>query len=614
MRCPKCSNSFQVLPDGTTRAASSASAPPKPRPKRKMTQVGLGPSVAPPGPPPPPKPVAGPGKSSSSAAPSLSHEDVDLPAPLSPPPLADLPAPKIGGASLDLDPFGDAPTAVDLPAPKTEAEPRPSGFDPFADMDLPAPMEGASETDLPAPLGHGHGGVDLPAPMSSTDRGGTDLPALRGGGSFEDEIDLPMALTDAELPAPISMSSDLPMSLEQENLPVPRDDFSDPPLDGPIRDHGGGPIELDLPDGEDLSLDMELDPGVNRPAPVPPLPTVGGTPGPASERPDPGARVNRDSAELDLPVSDDLEFSELPSLEEGEADVHRMPHPGDGTRAPTAKHKRSIDIRRALAKKRPPWLMKLVAAAVGASFVLGLGFYLGNTKYGLFGVHVVEPFLPGAGDVVETTLAVQSAEADAADDTYTSTRQGLAQLEGALGSARLNRALVARALLHQSFFQIRYGQEAQSAAEADAHRMHLKRRGDEAPGIHVALAANALRQNDLALAQSELALAKAEDASDPYVDLVEGELALAGKDPKSAADAFGRAFSKDGSARAQWGIARSHRLAGNAQDLVAAANATLEASPAHAGARVAVAEGLAAQGDTDGAYALLQAPAGLVPD
>ncbi len=578
MRCPKCSDSFRVHPDGSTRADSDARTSSQPRAKRKMTKVGLGPNVPSSGPPA--------DKSGASAAPSLPPDEMDLPAPLSASAFEDLPAPKPAPNSLDLDPFGDLQGVEDLPAPKAANEATPSGFDPFSDMDLPAPKEPLSGVDLPAPRSSGGGGASA------------DLPALKGSRSSGEEVDLPMALTDGELPAPIALESDLPILAGQSDLPVARDDFSGPPGG---RGRGGGPVELDLPDGEDLALEMDVDPTMERPAPPPPPPPLSSGLGGGG----------RDSAELDLPASDDLEFSELPPA--GEDGVTHLPHPGTegGSLAPEAGRKRTIDIGAALARKRPPWLIKAVAAIGGIALVLGAGFYLGSTKYGLFGIHLAEPFLPASGDAVQVTQTIQQAETTASVDTYHATAQALAQLEQARRDARLNQTLIARSLMHESYSQIRYGQEAQSAARADELRLHLQRRGDEAPGIHLALAANALRQGDLNLATTEIALAKSEDPSDAYVDFVAGEIALASPDAKNVVAAFESAHQKDGSARAQWGLARAYRHVGERDKALAAAKETQRMSPNHAGARVAVAEGLIANDEFDAAYELLQIPAGL---
>ena len=185
MRCPKCSESFQVHRDGSTAKAGGGAAPGASTPPRgKRTKVGIGPNV------PPPAPAA----VIRSQAPDLPSpdEDVDLPAPFVGSDFMDLPAPKTGAHPLDLDPFADLDSA-DLPAPKREAST--SGFDPFADMDLPALREAA-------------GGTDLPAPLHRSAESEVDLPVFKSGGSGAagdargDETDLPMALTDADLPTP----------------------------------------------------------------------------------------------------------------------------------------------------------------------------------------------------------------------------------------------------------------------------------------------------------------------------------------------------------------------------------------------------------------------------
>jgi hypothetical protein len=390
--------------------------------------------------------------------------EVDLPAPFSGGDFADLPAPKKGGRSLDFDPFDD-PGVADLPAPKAQAEP--SGFDPFADMDLPAPLEGPGGTDLPAPMSAASGTeIDLPAPMGGARA--TEIEPIGG------EIDLPMALTDADLPtpragsavpAPISLDSELPMPFDQKDLPIARDDFMDLDLDGPERVHGGGPIELDLPDGVDL--DLELDAPPRAPGPPPPLGQPFGAPGggPPGEMPSPD-RISRDSAELKLPESDELEFSGLPG--EGEDGVHRMPNPGGAGPNVFTPSEGKVKVQ-GLKIKRPPWLMKAAAVVAAIAAVLGAGFYLGTTQYGLFGIHLVEPFLPASGDAVLVAQAIEDAEIIAAADTYGATRQALTRLEVERRGASLNRSLIARSLLHESYYQVRYGRARGGCAPQRRH-------------------------------------------------------------------------------------------------------------------------------------------------
>ena len=631
MRCPKCSESFQVHRDGSTAKAGGGAAPGASSPPRaKRTKVGIGVN-APPPPPPPPAAVL---KSPPSDLP-MATDEVDLPAPLGSSDFADLPAPSVGKAgrtkkggglddfggfddlpapktgarSLDFDPFSDldsadlpAPMSADLPALKHEASP--SGFDPFADVDLPAPLHAAGGTDLPAPLGASLGPE-------------FDLPAVRGGGragSLGDEIDLPMAVTDADLPtpagrsnvpAPISLDSDLPMSRDQQDLPIARDDFMDLEIDGPERTHGGGPIELDLPEGGDLDLEMDLDLPPRRPGPPPLIGQPGAPPIGSMPGDDPLAR---DSAELALPEADGLGLSDPPP-EAGDG-VHRMPRAGgvspEFDTAPSSARKK-------IRFKQPPWLMKAVAALLVLGVIVGSGFYLGKTKYGLFGIHLLEPLLPASGDPARVAQAIEEAELIAASDTYLGEREALAKLQTARDGASLNRAIIARTLLHESYNILRYGPNAESSDVADALRVHLRRRGDEAPRVHVALAADALRNSDMSTATAEVALGAQDDPSDPYLDLVAGEIALKSRDGQIALDAFSGALKKHESARAQWGLARAHKVLGNVDEAVAAAGATRTLSPNHAGARVVLAERLISEGELDAAYELLQVPAGLAP-
>ncbi len=600
MRCPKCSESFQVHRDGSTAKAGGGAAPAASKPPpAKRTKVGIGAKA----PPPPPVAVI---KSQPSDLP-MPADEVDLPAPFAGSEIADLPAPSVrgfedlpasqtGAHALDLEPFAGFDSA-DLPAPKHDVSP--SDFDPFADIDLPALRDAAGGTDLPAPLNRSlEPDSDLPVAKYGSASSGPD--------SLSDELDLPMALTDAELPtpragsnvpSPISLDSDLPMSSEQKDLPIARDDFMDLELDGPERIHGGGPIELDLPEGEDLALEMELDTPRRAPGPPPPIGAMPGAGGMAS-----------DSGELRLPESDEVDLSAFPAGDE----VHRMPRlGGQGPEFQTAPSREKKKIKFEL--KRPPWLMKALAAVAVFTIIVGSGFYLGTTKYGLFGMHLLEPMLPASGDPALVAQTVEEAESIAASDTYVAQQQAIAKLQAARADAGLNRSLAARTLLHESYSLVRYGPNMEGASVADALRLHLQRRGDEAPRVHVALAADALRNADTGVAKSEIALASQDDPSDAYVDLVAGEIALKSRDGETAVGAFGRAQKKDDSARAQWGLARGYDMLGKSEEAAAAARATQKLSPSHAGARVAVAELMIAEGELDAAYELLQVPAGLAP-
>ncbi|WP_394826405.1 tetratricopeptide repeat protein [Pendulispora albinea] len=75
-------------------------------------------------------------------------------------------------------------------------------------------------------------------------------------------------------------------------------------------------------------------------------------------------------------------------------------------------------------------------------------------------------------------------------------------------------------------------------------------------------------------------------ASDEDALVLRGEIELGTKHPQAAADAFRGALGKRPSARAHFGLARAHRQADDLEASAKEVEATLSASPRHAGARV----------------------------
>jgi tetratricopeptide (TPR) repeat protein len=151
----------------------------------------------------------------------------------------------------------------------------------------------------------------------------------------------------------------------------------------------------------------------------------------------------------------------------------------------------------------------------------------------------------------------------------------------------LNRELLARSLMHEAFFQVRFGEDAESAARSAAILARIDERGGDAPGMSLARAAHALAGGDPAAALSSLG--GAENGTDPYASLIAGYAMLAQAQPAEAAAAFRRSLENGGAARAQWGLARALLAAGD-EGAAEAVEATLTASPRHAAALLAKAD------------------------
>ena len=259
------------------------------------------------------------------------------------------------------------------------------------------------------------------------------------------------------------------------------------------------------------------------------------------------------------------------------------------------------------ARKRKGAGGRVLAFILGFAVLLGgAGVALGFTPYGYFGIFFVERFFPGAGDPATARAAIEEAEGLIAQDTYGEARAGLARLAGERTNAGLNRELLARSLLHENLFQLRYGSDSASATRASRIFSRLEQRGFEAPHASVARAAEALRQGDLPAAAQFLGSA---DPSDPWSKIVAGELALAEGDAAAAVTSFEAATALG--PRATWGVARAHLAAGEEDEANAAIDATLEASPQHAGALVEKARRVWREGDRTEALELARRAAGM---
>ncbi|HJL18046.1 MAG TPA: tetratricopeptide repeat protein [Sandaracinaceae bacterium LLY-WYZ-13_1] len=475
-------------------------------------------------------------------------DDLDLPAAQGD---VELPQPKTRSVIEQADEaFGD----LDLPMPKTAT---PSGDPGFGDLDLPMPKEGSDLPapksdfpDLPEPSGGGFGDLDLPTPRS-------DLPAPKGDAfgdldiAPEERADLPMAAGDADLPV-AREDDDLALPEPRQVAPAaPDEDLRD--REGRVGVGGTAFGELDLGEGEGAGLDV-----------------------------------------------DDMEFADIP--QEGAAEAPPGA-PEDSLPPPRVAAQPKRERRAAAPEKKGKavWV-----AAVVLLLLVGAGAALGLTPYGLFGIYYFDRFLPGAGDPARVRQVIEAAEEQAASDRWVDLRRSLVTLGEARHDAGLNRALLARSLVHESLYQVRFGDGFGSGSRASAIQTRLDERGAEGPEYALARAARALATDRLGPAGAAVRQARAHDASDPYVDLVAGELALAQDDPEGALEAFTRAAEHGAGARGLWGVARV-RLAGDDEAAAhEAVDAVLEASPHHGEAMVEKARMRLADGEADEAIALAE--------
>lgn len=577
-------------------------------------------------------------------------DGLDLPVASDPARRARQQAPTVG--ELDLD------DGLDLPAPRSKA-PDAGGLD----LDLPMPAARGKKSDLeldfPVPKSSsGTSDLELDLPVAKS-RGGDfdldlDLPAPKGGG-----VDLPAPLDSADLPAPLSGGIDLPAPKDGADLPAPRTPFDDfdsdlpaPAADLPRPAGGGfGDLDLDLPSPvADLPA-----PAADLPAPAADLPSLAadlpspaadlpspaaGLPGPAADLPgidlDMGMDLDDDLAlpdprpiedvtsdgrsgaggasfgELDLGGQDSgsLEFDEIPEEEEddddGNLDLPSGPTAFEKPKDAKAKRERPKPTEKK--KKRTGlWVMLTLMVLIGAG-----GAALHFTPYGLFGMYFVEQYRSEAGDPGQIQLVLDDADAAAALDTHSGYRDSLRTLASARTDYFYNRRLLARSVVYESLYQVRFGADLRAESRAGRILDRLEIRGNDAPGMELALAAHALSQGRLGEVQSHLSRARSEDPNDLLLSIVAGEHALQLGNADAALAAF-QEIDLETDARSSWGVARAQRELGNTAEYEAAVTTTLERSPGHAAALVAKAELALDAGDVDAAQAAAETVVGRVP-
>ncbi len=564
--------------------------------------------------------------------------DVDLPAPSNLPAVKQARAKgtmlglgqpnKLSKDSLDIAPgfdggddpgnfeLGDLlPAPADLPQakqPKPKQDRAPAAEDPFADLNLPAPADLPVSKKAPAAgtmMGLGaNRGEERPAEKpASTAFGigqmldeslGQQSNTSAGANSFDFELDLPPPTrSNPDASGPINLerlslpSADaarggkLPfgatMALGSDDLEggVSLHGLSD---DDPFRNLGRSPsnnqtIELDSMlefgkpasnafDGRGAGSDAfgELDFGFDNGPKTGGLPLVAPRPVPVSQHP-PGFDAKAVEAEL---------------LGGEEAAV--------GAEARPRKKRKAKKEGKAI----PGYVWPIVVVCVIGVVGTGLGMF---THHGYFGVYLLEQLLPAAGDPARVAAAIAQAEKMAKTDTFVDVRKSLVVLSDARNEAGLNHELLARSLLNEALYQLRFGDDAQSSQRSVAMLARVMERGPDAKGLNLARAADAARRGDLT--QASALLAAEPPGQDPFRGLVAGEIALLKKQPETAAKAFREARTNGGGARAHWGLARALMTQEKLNEAEESAKAALAESPAHAAALSFLAQRAFARGE-----------------
>ena len=532
--------------------------------------------------------------------------------------------PGFGEPDLEVPEF--QPSAVDFPAKRAAVPEVPAAL--RADdvglpqvqgaVDLPI-SQGSSDlplpkqtSDLPLPTPNSapqpQGVTDLP--VSSGEFGMLDLPLPADGPFAEDDFNDPADATALQLPTPLATSellnaggqtaiglgphptplngnsdSELPPSLlgdDEADFSGLTLDENVPPVPGPFTPEGSM-----LP--EPIGMFDELSEEADQEGPTRIAPAGYGE-----------VVLDRDSA-VSTPNDEEMEFG----IDDDELDGRNFSLPPEMLRRRRAEES-------AQEEKRGPRAAIVLGSVFGLLALVGVvGVGLGMfTHYGYFGMYFLEQYSSQAGTPQFASEAIERAETVMLSDTYADSRQGLRLLGDARRNAGLNRRLLARSLMHESFSLVRFGEGATSTAHAAAILRRLNERGGQAAGMDLSRAADAARRGQWQEATSHLTQARREAPKDPYVELLAGEIALAEGKAAEAKNAFAAALSKGAKARAHWGSARAAALASNWSEHDQAVEQTLALSPRHAEAHIAAAKAAFRRGELDETIAGLRIATG----
>lgn len=554
------------------------------------------------------------------------------PAPAAPPPP---PAPPAFSFEVDLPAVGapHAPSAggfgsVDLPSPRAAG----GGFG-----DLPAPKLGGA--DLPAPKGAGaFGAIDLPSAKGGG--GFSDLPMVQNdlpvvGG----HNNLPMVGGNNNLPM-VGGNNNLPMVGGHNNLPMvggnlPMVGGNLPMVGGNLPSPRGGAFgEIDLPSvqndlpqrmGEQAHMPMPVSDDrllPNRPGGAPPpiafgeldLPLVGGSG--ASPPAVPGQNRGPDAVsfgELDLPADPSMIGAPLSNpaagagggspggMGFGEVDLGGDPNAGPLMGPPPAASAGSMFQEASLDSgvgqgpatgtrtrvshvERPASKAPKIVAVVVALLVVG-GAVLQFTPVGAFGYIYISDKLHSSDYNKDALAAADATRAKLAVDTFASAQAAADELADLRRKSPRSRPLAAYAAYVELANQVRFGGDPARSARAKTFISDIPP-GSTEPYLQAANVAQLAAAGDFDNAKKALQVAVAKEPKDGIqldLAILRGEIALAERDNAGALAAFTDAAKIAPSARTHFGLARAHHAMKNLKKAKEAVDATLAASPSHAG-------------------------------
>ncbi|MGH7295038.1 MAG: hypothetical protein ACRELB_08895, partial [Polyangiaceae bacterium] len=452
----------------------------------------------------------------------------------------DLPSPRRGDDGIGLP-----VVAADLPAPAASLPavaaglPSPAASLPVPAASLPVPAANlpsvAASLPMPAaalPVSRSFGEIDLPEAAEILPSHASPLPPAPGGGAFG-EIDLP-----GERPAPPVKDSadfgDLTLEERPRSVRPPRSNEGS-------RDDSVGPVEpgdalafgeVDFGGGADRAVRVETD-------------------GPS--RGDAGAMGSMRAAAT-APVS---------------------------VRAPPMQPRAQVRVGETGGRKYGKLVaggLVLAAVAAGASLQL--------TSYGAFGYLAIGDRLHASEYVATTSATITRAEKTLGADTYDAARSAIDIAGAAHAHNPRIKALAAYAAIVDAETTARFGQDLARTPRAKQWLAELPP-GEPVKYEDVAFAAQAAADGDLDKARKALDAASKRYPNDPIqidVSLLRGGLELAAKDAPAAVVAYKHAIELSGDARGHFGLARAYDRLGDLAGARKELDATLAASPLHAGA------------------------------